>query len=98
MIFQNFRGEEEFLFLPFSFFKITKVELKQGSKNDPHIIHLLALNSDEPIEEMFYDFHDYLSPEGLDLLVLKDGNTKIDFNELFKEKTKAICSCECIIL
>ena len=90
MIFQNFRGEEEFLFLPFSFFKITKVELKQGSKNDPHIIHLLALNSDEPIEEMFYDFiqneTDNLDPEGLDLLLLNYNKTKINFNKIYYTK------------
>ena len=88
--FSKFPGEEEFLFLPFSFFKITKVELKQGSKNDPHIIHLLALNSDEPIEEMFYDFiqneTDNLDPEGLDLLLLNYNKTKINFNKIYYTK------------
>ena len=85
--FSNFPGEEEYLFLPFSFFKITRVELKKGSDNDPHIIYLTALNSDKPIEEMFIDFFkketDNLNPEGLDLLILSDNNTKINFNQIY---------------
>ena len=83
-------GEEEYLFLPFSFFKITKVEIKKGSENDPHIINLLALNSDKPIEEMFYDFieneTDNLNPEGLDFLILSENNTKIIFNDIYYSK------------
>ena len=83
-------GEEEYLFLPFSFFKITKVELKKGNEKDPHIINLLALNSDKPIEEMFYNFMenetDNLNPEGLDFLLLSENNTKIIFNDIYYSK------------
>ena len=90
--FSVFKGEEEYLFLPFSFFKITKVELKQGSSNDPHIIHLLALNSDKPVEDMFYNFiqneTDNLNPEGLDFLLLSNNNSKIIFNDIYLTKTK----------
>ena len=90
--FSNFPGEEEYLFLPFSFFKITRVELKKGSDNDPHIIYLTALNSDKPIEEMFIDFFkketDNLNPEGLDLLILSDNNTKINFNQIYYTSKK----------
>ena len=85
--FSNFPGEEEYLFLPFSFFKIKKVEIKKGNEYDPHIIHLLALNSDKSIEEMFVNFFknetDNLNPEGLDLLILSQFNTKISFNPIY---------------
>ena len=90
--FSKFKGEEEYLFLPFSFFKITNVELKRGSKYDPHIVHLLALNSDKPVEDMFYNFieneTDNLNPEGLDLLLLVDNKTKIIFNNIYCTKSK----------
>ena len=85
--FSEYPEEEEYLFLPFSFFKITKVELKRGTNNDPHIIHLLALNSAKPVEELFYDFikneTDNLNPEGLDFLLLTDNKTKIIFNDIY---------------
>ena len=88
--FSIYKGEEEYLFLPFSFFKITKVELKQGSSSDPHIVHLLALNSDKPVEDMFYNFiqneTDNLNPEGLDFLILTNNNTKIIFNNIYLTK------------
>ena len=88
--FSAYKGEEEYLFLPFSFFKITKVELKQGSSSDPHIVHLLALNSDKPVEDMFYNFiqneTDNLNPEGLDFLILTNNNTKIIFNNIYLTK------------
>ena len=85
-------GEEEYLFLPFSFFKIEKVEYKKGNESNPHIIYLTALNSDKPIEEMFLDFFkketDNLNPEGLDLLILSENKTKINFNQIYFTSTK----------
>ena len=88
--FSEFKGEDEYLFVPFSFFKITKVELKQGTFAEPHIIHLIALNSDKPVEEMFYNFFenetDNLNPEGLDFLLLTDNQTKIIFNDIYLTK------------
>ena len=85
--FSDYQSEEEYLFLPFSFFKITKVELKNGTISDPHIIHLIALNSEKPIEDMFRDFFknvtDNLNPEGLDLLILCENKTKIKFNPIY---------------
>ena len=85
--FSEFQKEEEYLFVPFSFFKITKVELKKGNNSDPHIIHLLALNSDKPVEELFYNFikneTDNLNPEGLDFLLLNYDKTKISFNDIY---------------
>ena len=85
--FSNFPNEEEYLFLPFSFFKIQKIELKQGSTINPHLIYLIALNSDQPIEEMFLNFFtkktDNLNPEGLDLLNLSENKTKIIFNPIY---------------
>ena len=85
--FSDYPKEEEYLFLPFSLFKITKVELKKGNEYEPHIIYLTALNSDKPIEEMFIDFFeketDNLSPEGLDLLTLSNRNKKVNFNKMY---------------
>ena len=88
--FSEFPEEEEYLFLPFSFFKIMKVELKNGSEDDPHIIHLLAINSYKPIEEMFDDFMvnetDCLDPEGLDLVYLNYNSTTLLFNKIYLSK------------
>ena len=82
--FSNFKFEKEYLFLPFSFFRIQSVYRKSGNWSDPHIINLIALNSNIPIEEMFYNFFknytDSLDPEGLDILKIK-GNTIYFTNE-----------------
>ena len=82
-----FESEKEYLFLPFSFFKIVNVKRKAGTSKDPHIINLIALNSDKPIEEMFSDFMDNktdnLDPEGLDFLTLSYNNEKINFNPIY---------------
>ena len=85
--FSVFQKEEEYLFLPFSFFKIINVQIKSGTINDPHIINLIALNSDKPLEDIFLEFFkkvtDNLNPEGLDLLILTENNTKIILNPIF---------------
>ena len=100
--FSNYEYEDEYLFLPFSFFKIQNVKIKEGSRDNPHIIHLIALNSDKPIEEMFDDFieqeTDNLSPEGLDLLILEEDGTKIVFNEVFFPNYNEGCNCDCNII
>ena len=88
----KFKKEEEYLFLPFSFFKIVNVKKGKGDVNEPHIIYLKALNSDKPVEEMFADFMknqtDSLNPEGLDLLVLTNNNEKFAFNQAYISKSK----------
>jgi hypothetical protein len=80
----KFPKEKEYLFLPFSFFKIKDIEIGKGNKRNPHIIHLIAINSEKPIEEMFLDFMsketDNLDPEGLDMLQLCENDTKIILN------------------
>ena len=85
--YSDYKGEEEYLFLPFSFFKIKKVEIKTGNMNNPHIFHLIAINSDKSIEDMFLDFFinetDNLNPEGLDFLLLCNNNTKIKLNDIY---------------
>ena len=90
--YSQFKNEEEYLFLPFSFFKIVYVKLGKGNENQPHIIYLKALNSDKPIEEMFADFMksqtDGLNPEGLDLLVLTNNSEKIAFNQAYISNIK----------
>ena len=82
-----YESEKEYLFLPFSFFKIVDVRRKEGTEKDPHIINLVALNSDKPIEEMFSDFvdkvTDNLDPEGLDFLNLSNNKEKIIFNPIY---------------
>ena len=99
--FSPYPNEEEYLFLPFSFFKIKKVEIQNGNTDNPHKIHLIALNSEKPIEEMFDDFTstetDNLNPEGLDLLQLDNIGTEIVFNEMFFPKNGG-CNCYCILL
>ena len=88
--FSKYPQEKEYLFLPFSFFKIKNVEEHIGTEDDPHIIYLIAIKSDKPIEEMFVDFFknetDGLNPEGLDMLKLCNNNTKIVFNEEYCKK------------
>ena len=93
--FSKFPQEKEYLFLPFSFFKIKNVEEHSGTRSNPHIIYLIAIESDKPIEEMFVDFFknetDGLNPEGLDMLKLSNNDTKIVFKETyFKKNLKKI--------
>ena len=80
--------EKEYLFIPFSFFKIINVKISRGNENDPHIIHLMAVSSEESIEEMILKFMknetDNLDPEGLDILKLVDFDTKIVINSELK--------------
>ena len=96
-----YEKEKEYLFLPFSFFKIKKLELNKGSIENPLIIYLKALNSDKPIEEMFFDFiwneTDNLNPEGLDFLVLKNNNEKIALNKDYLSGVATITICCSII-
>ena len=90
--YSDYKNEEEYLFLPFSFFKIKKVKLCEGNKKSPHIIYLKALDSEKPIEQILADFMDNetdsLNPEGLDLLVLTNNSEKIDFNQAFISNMK----------
>ena len=43
-------GEQEFIFPPFSFFKIEKIEENEGTPNNPHIIHMTTPNKKVLIE------------------------------------------------
>jgi hypothetical protein len=80
----NCPSEQEYLFLPFSFFKITQIILGSGTCDKPNIIYLTAIYSEKPIEEMLLDFlkkeTDNLDPEGLKMIKLYDNNTKMFFN------------------
>ena len=96
--YSEYEKEEEYLFFPFSFFKIENVQLKEGNIKNPHIINLTALYSEKPIEEMFSNFMekvtDNLNPEGLDLLLLDKNNTQLIFNPIFlKEQKKSEGYC-----
>ncbi len=85
--FSEYPEEKEYLFLPFSFFKIVNIKFGNGTENNPHIINLLALYSDKPIEDLFLDFMDKetdnLEPEGLDMLILCNNNNAIKFNPIY---------------
>ena len=97
-----FQSEQEYLFLPFSFFKIKDLEIREGTLKNPHIIYLIALNSEKPIEQMFSDFMeketDNLNPEGLDLLVLHNNKKTIEFNKEYLSKEKKSSSNNCLII
>lgn len=90
--FSEYKGEEEYLFTPFSFFKITGVKREKGTAENPHVINLLAIKMDKPLEETFEDFikkeTDNLDPEGLDMLILCDNNEKIEFNKKYYTNAK----------
>ena len=80
----QFPKEKEYLFLPFSFFKIEDVKINKGIKGHPHIINLIALTSEKPIEEMILDYMenetDNLDPEGLQMLRLTNDDNTIVLN------------------
>ena len=83
-------SEEEYLCLPFSFFKITNVECKTENGVHKDIIYLTALNSEKPIEEMFLEFMenetDNLDPEGLQMLKLDNNDSTLVLNPLLKSE------------
>ena len=85
--YSDYKNEEEYLFLPFSFFKIKKVKLCEGNEENPHIIYLKALDSEKPIEQILADFMDNetdsLNPEGLDFLILENNDEKISINPIY---------------
>lgn len=85
--YSDFKDEKEYLFTPFSFFKITGVKIDKGTAENPHIIDLMAIKMDSPLEEQFENFFqkvtDNLDPEGLNMLVLCDNNEKIEFNNKY---------------
>ena len=85
-------NEKEYLFMPFSFFRIIDVKIGKGDKNEPHLIYLMAMNTDESIEEMILKFMenetDNLDPEGLDMLQLDEFNNKIVINIDLKNCSK----------
>ena len=75
--------EEEYLCLPFSFFKITMILGKD--KNNPYAIYLTALNSEKPLEEMLLEFMEYetdnLDFEGLDMICTTNSDTTMVLNK-----------------
>ena len=77
--------EEEYLCLPFSFFKITLI--MHNLNKIPYTIYLTALNSEKPLEEMLLEFMeketDNLDLEGLDMIVLTNDGTNMILNKYF---------------
>ena len=84
----NHPNEEEYLCLPFTFFKIINVEEKMEGNIFARIIHLSALNLEKPIEEMLLEFMekegDNLDPEGLQMLRLDETETALILNPYLK--------------
>jgi hypothetical protein len=87
----NHPNEEEYLCLPFTFFKITNVDMGNN------IIYLTALRSEKPIEDMFLEFMenetDNLDPEGLEMIKLNNDGISFVLNpnlraEVYKEFDK----------
>ena len=80
----EYKSEEEYLCLPFSFFKITQV----FCRDENNYIYLTALNSEKPLEEMYLEFmkneKDNLDPEGLEMIQLINNNTTIILNPVLK--------------
>ena len=83
------KTEEEFLCLPFTFFKITNVVSSTVNNIHTDTIYLTALNSEKPLEEMFLDFlqneTDNLDPEGLEMIRLTNDNTTMYINKYVKK-------------
>ncbi len=83
------KTEEEFLCLPFTFFKITNVVCNTVNNIHTDTIYLTALNSEKPLEEMFLDFlqneTDNLDPEGLEMIRLTNDNTTMYLNKYVKK-------------
>ena len=72
----QYQNEKEYLFMPFSFFKITNIIKGLGTPINPHLIFLTALRSEKSIEDMLLDFMqnetDNLDPEGLKMIKIND--------------------------
>ena len=83
------KTEEEYLCLPFTFFKITNVVCKTENNIHTDTIYLTALNSEKPLEEMFLDFleneTDNLDPEGLEMVRLINDTTMV-LNPFIRKK------------
>ena len=90
-----YEHEKEYLFLPFSFFKITNVKIGSGNYYNPHIIYLKAMYSDSSIEDLFiYFFEKYtdnLDPEGIDTFFISEDGKKICLNAIKGADLKAEC-------
>ena len=89
------QNEEEYLCLPFTFFKIINVEEKMEGNIFSRILHLSALNLEKPIEEMILNFiekeGDNLDPEGLEMLKLDSTGTALILNPYLKYEVYSKC-------
>ena len=89
---------EEFLCLPFTFFKIKNVKKEYFGNTLLDVIYLIALNSEKPIEDMFLEFMenetDNLDPEGLEMIKLADNETRLILNPCLKAEIYKNCKFE----
>jgi len=81
-------NEQEYLCLPFTFFKIIDVVFRIENFKSIYIIYLIALNSEKPIEEMYLEFMenetDNLDPEGLEMLEVDNNRNTLFLNNFLK--------------
>ena len=81
-------NEQEYLCLPFTFFKIIDVVFRIENYKSTYIIYLIALNSEKPIEEMYLEFMenetDNLDPEGLEMLEVDNNRNTLFLNNFLK--------------
>ena len=77
-------NEEEYLCLPFTFFRITNVQSHMGK----NYIYLTALKSEKPVEDMFLEFieneTDNLDPEGLEMIRINQDGISFFLNTILK--------------
>ena len=93
--FSNHPDEDEYLCLPFTFFRIVNVEERMEGYMLLRIIYLSALNLEKPIEELLLDFieneSDNLDPEGLEMLKLDKTGRALILNPCLKYEVYNNC-------
>ena len=77
-------NEKEILFFPFTFFKITKIDIHTGKENDRHIIYLNVINKGDVIEYGLLNNYGFkLIEDGTKMVIDKENDVTNTDNELF---------------
>ena len=79
-----YSGEKEFLLFPFTFLKISKVEIRSGDKDDKHLIHLTIINKGKLFEKgLRKKFAFKLVENGNKIIIDKDNTSSCIDNEKY---------------